>query len=391
MKDAMKLDLPFIERNISRHGKIRYYFRVNGKRIARLPDNREGKEFSEKYWDLRAALDQGETPTITLKNIKSTLPQPNTFHYLCVFYLKSSAYQQLDSTTQAKRRAIIDSMLLEPLTPTSTQLFKDMPISALDTSNIEVLRDRKQNTPFAADERLKILRQIFEVATPILVKHNVAKLVKPFRRSTQGHKTLRSEHIEQFIKYHGGDSKAVLALTILMYTGLRVSDLAHIGPQHRRGDNFSIRVYKNRNRKPVSLDIPIHPILDGLLSMHKTSNLAYMVTEFGKPFSIKGLGQRVSEWFKQAGLEGYTAHSVRKGLATTLAENEATDHMLEGLFGWSDGKTSKIYTRNAQRSRLAKQAVSRIDWGEIGNVLPHPNQILEFQATIKDKKALKFK
>jgi hypothetical protein len=69
-----------------------------------------------------------------------------------------------------------------------------------------------------------------------------------------------------------------------------------------------------------------------------------------------------------------------------MAENEATDLMLEGMFGWKDAKTSKIYTRNAQRARLARQAVSKIDWGEMGNILPHPEGGVVSQATTPDKK-----
>lgn len=42
--------------------------------------------------------------------------------------------------------------------------------------------------------------------------------------------------------------------------------------------------------------------------------------------------------------------------------------MLQGMIGWKDAKTSKIYTRNAQRAVLAGQAVSTIDWGESGNI-----------------------
>lgn len=70
-----------------------------------------------------------------------------------------------------------------------------------------------------------------------------------------------------------------------------------------------------------------------------------------------------------------------------MAENEATDLMLEGMFGWSDPKTSKIYTRNAQRAKLAVQAVSKIDWGEIENKLPHPEGVVASQAATSEKKA----
>ncbi|KQV31262.1 hypothetical protein ASE23_06470 [Rhizobium sp. Root73] len=58
-----------------------------------------------------------------------------------------------------------------------------------------------------------------------------------------------------------------------------------------------------------------------------------------------------------------------KGLATDQAHNEATDYMLEAMFGWKDGKTSKIYTRNADHARLARQAVSKINCDGMGTKL----------------------
>lgn len=387
MSDMATIDLPYIEKNISRHGTMRYYFRIDGKRLGRLPDNPDSEAFGIEYWRLRNGLSAPEWQTGG-KETLSAHPKPGTFHHMCAVYLQSSAYTALDKTTQGKRRSIIDSMLLEPLSPDSNLIFAHMPIGALNLANIEVLRDRKRETPFAADERLKILRQIFVACMPTLVKQNTAKIAKSFRKQTEGHSTMRPDEVAQYVAFHGNDSKAVLALAILMYTGLRVSDLAAVGPQHRRGESIVLRVFKNRNRNPTTIEIPVHPILDAVMKMHKTTALTYMVTDYGLPFSIKGLSQRVSDWFSQAGLRHLTAHSVRKGLATNIAENEATDLMLEGMFGWKDGKTSKIYTRNAQRSRLARQAVSKIDWGKIGNMLPHPQDGEEFQTDISEKKAL---
>lgn len=344
-KAMAKFELPFIERNVSRHHKVRYYYRIEGNRIGRLPDNPESAEFTVEYWRIRNGL------SVAASNDESAglsnSAKQGSFHHLCINYLQSSAYMSLDKTTQAKRRSIIDSMLLERISPNSPHIFAKMPISELDTGNIEVLRDRKKDAPFAADERLKILRQIFEAGIPKLVKQNHAKLFKSFRKKTEGHATLHADDIAQYINKHGVHSKAVLALTILMYTGVRVSDLALMGSQHRRGDVISLRVFKNRNRNPITLELPVHPILDAVLKLHPAKTMTYVTTEHDKPFSIKGLGNRISDWFTQAGLPHLTAHSVRKGLATNIAENEATDLMLEGMFGWKDSKTSKIYTRNA--------------------------------------------
>lgn len=379
-KTLATIDLPYIERNKSRHGTMRYYLRFEGRRIGRLPDDTESEAFSVEYWRLRKLA---ETKSIAPAGPRALAghPIPGSFRQLASFYLASSAYRKLDEQTRAKRRAIIDLMLLEPVVPGGADIFADMPWTELSVENIEVLRDRKAATPFAADERLKILRQIFETTQAgkngkpqRIVRENTARLVEPFRVKTDGHHTIRPEEIEAYIRHHGKDSKATLAIAILMFTGLRVSDLAALGPQHRRGDKLMLRLFKNRNRSPVTLDLPLHPILAAMLDRQKPREMAYLLTEYGKPFSIKGLGNRISDWFAQANLPHCSAHAVRKGLATLIAENEATDAMLDGLFGWKDAKTSRIYTAKRRQAKLALQAIQRIDWGEMGNILPHPDQ-----------------
>lgn len=369
MTDVANIDLPYVEKNKSRHGAIRWYLRIDGNRICRLPDDIHGEEFAKAYWKARNAAkpqlarDANATPI-------SSIVKPYSFRWLCMEYMRSNAFEGLDKTTQDRRRNIMESMWEEPLNEKDSRLFADMPISRLDVANLEVLRDRKKATPFAADERLKVLRQIFDTKKDgKAITANIARLVEPFNAYSDGHETAKPADLATFIEHHGADSKAVLYLAIQMYTGLRVSDLALLGPQHRRNDAFKLRLFKNRNKTPVDIDIMIHPILEGVLAKHKVTALRYLVTEFGKPFSIKGLGNRISDWWRQAGMPHLTSHSVRKGLATDVAHNEATDSMMEAMFGWRDAKTSKIYTRNAERARLSRQTVAKIQWDGIGTKL----------------------
>lgn len=366
------IDFPYVERNTSRHGQVRYYLRIEGRRICRLPDDIDSEEFAAAYWKARNAaglpVDPKDGSPRTLDVVKA-----GTFRWLCVAYLRSGEFNRLDTTTQKRRRSIIDSMCLEPLTakPDERRLFADIPLSSLDVGHMTTLRDRKRDVPFAADERLKVLRQVLDVkdAQGKHLVSNLAKAVKPFRKHSDGHHPITPAEIEQFIRHHGPNSRAVYAIAFLMFTGIRVSDLAAIGPQHRRGDQFHLRLFKNRNRAPVDIVIPIHPTLEDVMSRHPIRGLNYILCEYGRPYSVKGLGNRVSKWFSQAGLEHCTSHSVRKGLATDQAHNEATDSQLDAMFGWKDGKTSKIYTRHAERARLARQAVIKIKWDGVGTHL----------------------
>jgi integrase len=378
MDSMADIDLPYIERNKSRHNRMRYYFRYEGVRICRLPDDPHSEAFSKAYWAARNSCEGKDAPPPKPAKTLPGHPKPNTFHWLCMLYLKSDAYLQLDVTTRTKRRQIIDSMLLEPVKTDGPILFADMPLKAFSIANAQKLRDRKAETPFAADERVKVLKQIFDTTRPgrdgspqKVVALNPALHVKRFRKKTEGYHTITPDEIGRYIQHHGVNSKAVLGLGLLMYIGFRVSDLQAIGPRHRRGDKFVFKVFKGRNRQPTALEIAIHPKLAHILSLHKVTGLYYMMTEYGRPFSIKGMSARVSDWFNQAGLTHCSAHTVRKGLATNIADNDATDSMLDSFFGWKDGKTSKIYTAKRNQAKLATKAVQLIDWGEMGNILPH--------------------
>jgi integrase len=62
-----------------------------------------------------------------------------------------------------------------------------------------------------------------------------------------------------------------------------------------------------------------------------------------------------------AGVLDKSAHGLRKTAATRAAENGATTHELMAIFGWVDIKEAEIYTRAANRKRLAAQAMKKLE------------------------------
>jgi hypothetical protein len=58
---------------------------------------------------------------------------------------------------------------------------------------------------------------------------------------------------------------------------------------------------------------------------------------------------------------GHGAHGLCKAAATCAADNGATAHELMAIFGWSDIKEAEIYTRAANRKKLAAQAMARLE------------------------------
>jgi hypothetical protein len=66
-----------------------------------------------------------------------------------------------------------------------------------------------------------------------------------------------------------------------------------------------------------------------------------------------------------------SAHGVRKIAATIAAESGATAHQLMAIFGWLNIKQAERYTREAERAKLAAQAMSTLD--ETGTSIPAPS------------------
>ncbi|NKL37100.1 hypothetical protein GFL49_25665 [Rhizobium leguminosarum bv. viciae] len=126
----------------------------------------------------------------------SSIVKPNTFRWLCMEYMRADAFKILHPTTRGARRRIMEAMWIEPVKPGSKLQFGDMPLAHIDHGNIEVLRDRKKETPFAADERLKVLRQVFDTKKDgKAIVPNIVRLVEPFSVYTDGHATATPEEL----------------------------------------------------------------------------------------------------------------------------------------------------------------------------------------------------
>ena len=62
-----------------------------------------------------------------------------------------------------------------------------------------------------------------------------------------------------------------------------------------------------------------------------------------------------------AGILDKSAHGRRKAAAIRAADDGATAHELLATFGWIDIKEAEIYTRAADRKRLAARAMGKLE------------------------------
>jgi integrase/recombinase XerD len=117
---------------------------------------------------------------------------------------------------------------------------------------------------------------------------------------------------------------------------------------------------KNEHRNPIDVDIPVHPDLQRSLDAAPSGHLTFLVTEFGKPHSPNGFGNKFKDWCREAGLPHCSAHGLRKAAAARLAERGATAHEIMAITGHQSLEEVERYTRAAQRRTLADSAMAKL-------------------------------
>ncbi len=361
-KDAFVIvNFEYVHRDVDRFGNVRLYFRRRkGERKVRIRAAPGTPEFQREYdaakeHSVTGAL--GQAPTDTSCAPRIVAPKAGTYRWLCVQYFATPEFARLDPRTQRVRRSILEHTLDEPIAHGSSEKFADFPLTRMSAKAIRVLRDRKARFPEAANARIKSVRQVYAWAMENEhVSTNPARDVSYIRGSSQGFHSWAPEEVEQFERRHQIGSKARLALALLMYTGVRRSDVVHLGRQHVRNGWFKITAQKNHNRKPVTIELPVLPALQEVIHASPTGDLTFLVTEFGRPFTANGFGNWFRRRCNEAGLRQCSAHGLRKAGATRAAENGATTHELMAIFGWQTVKEAERYTRSAERKRLAGSA-----------------------------------
>ncbi len=177
--------------------------------------------------------------------------------------------------------------------------------------------------------------------------------VRPLPIKTSGYRTWTETDIEAFEAKHPIGSRARLALALLLYTAQRRSDVIRLGRQHVRDGLIHIRQQKTG----APLTIPVHPALAEAIEA-TPSDLTFLTTATGKPFSASGF----SNWFRtmcnDAGLpKGTSAHGLRKAACRRLAEAGCSANLIAAVSGHASLREVQRYTAAADQARMARTAM----------------------------------
>ena len=111
----------------------------------------------------------------------------------------------------------------------------------------------------------------------------------------------------------------------------------------------------------VRLAIPVHPLLQAEIDKWPKSDLIFLTTATGKPFSAVGFSNWFTACAKEAGLPDHSSpHGLRKAAARRLAEAGCLAMEVAAITGHASLKEVERYTKSTAQGRLARSAMGAL-------------------------------
>ena len=159
----------------------------------------------------------------------------------------NSPFRRLDPKTQQERRWTLEATYDEPINPKLKHTFGNMPIDRMGAQAVEVLRDRKAETPTAANQRIAVIRAVYKWAVRNKLAHvNPAVEVERLEYKSDGYHTWTADELKQFRDYWPIGTKPRLALELMIVGGCRRCEVVLLGRQHVRNGRIAWTWFKNR-------------------------------------------------------------------------------------------------------------------------------------------------
>ena len=336
-----KLTLKFVQSFADRHGKRRFYFRKPGCPRVALPGLPGSAEFMDAY--------QRALEGVSSAEIVSKRAAPGTFHSMIASYYGSAEFRTLSPSTQRTYRNIIEGF---------RDKHGDKRVASIETHHIRAMLDAKADTPSASNNLLRMLRMLLTFAVERGVRRtDPTSGIRKVRIRSTGFHSWTEEEIAQFEAHHALGTRARLAMALLLYTAQRRSDVVTMGRQHVRDGMIAVTQQKTK----TPLRIPIHPELRRVLDASEVTNMTFLVTAFGKPFTPPGFTNWFHDRVKDAGLSGQCSpHGLRKAASRRLAEAGCSANQIMAITGHKSLKEVVVYTAAANQEHLARSAMATI-------------------------------
>ena len=353
---------PYLLKEKTRHGRTVWYFRRgDGPRI-RVHGDFGSEAFQASY----NAASRGELA----KPVGKT--RTGSLNWLWDRYRETTVWGELSPATRRARENIMAGVL---------KTAGDEPFGDITRVTMEEGKDRRRDTPAQARNFLDTMRGLFRWAKN--AKHvdtdPTFGVANPKRKRGRGFPEWTEEDVAAYYARWPVGTKERVWIDVLLYTGPRRGDAVKLGRQHMQlafdpVSKSEVRLITFRTQKggeQIEVSIPLLPVLWDTLKAGPTGDLAFIVGENRKPLTKESFGNMFSTAARAAGVRK-SAHGVRKIAATTAANNGATVHQLMAIFGWLTSQMAELYTKGANRKRLAMSGMHTLKGTPEQRSIPAP-------------------
>lgn len=237
---------------------------------------------------------------------------------------------------------------------------KDIDKILVDRFTPRLVKGKRVGGSSSAERLREMLVRLFRLAVRLeWVASNPAELSEPIRHKGPGYYAWNEKDIAAYRKRWPLGTKARLALELMLWTGARR------GNAHRMAPPESGRMKAIAVKTGKEIDMLVAPALQEAIDAmpEGSTGTTLIVTEYGKPFSAAGFGNKMREWCDAANLPQCTAHGLRKALLRRGAELKVQQQGLKALGQWSQDREVALYVETANRRNLADDALTEIvEW-----------------------------
>jgi len=243
----------------------------------------------------------------------------------------------------------------------------DKPFTLLDRKYLEPLFASAPTVGIARTCLITIRPLMQWAVTESLIEYDPTAGMKIKLPKSDGHHTWTDDEIAQFQAHHPIGTKARLALELMLWQGMRRSDVIRVGPQHMKDGEITIK----QKKTGTEVTLPVAPELLQAIQAYPTPGIStFLTTESGKPYSD---GESFGDWFrrqiKAAGLpEQCTPHGLRKAFARRCFEAGCTVPETAGGTGHLTLREVQRYAAKYDRKRAGRAAIAKLIAARNGTV-----------------------
>lgn len=341
---------PNVTAHPDRHGKVRYRFRKKGWPSAYLP----GKPGSAQFHAALAQLLQAG-PQAPQRAVSRHKPAPGTLDDLLARMKASPRWKQKKPATQLNQSRIYERFM--DRIDRHGRRYGARPVAAVTVGWLDKVLGAMADTPGAANNLRKRLATLMDYACALEWRDS-----NPVRHTARyadgpGFRAWTDAEIAQYRQHYPLGTTARLVLELALNTAARRCNVARLTRDDLQDGRIVVAHAKDGNVTSVPMLESTRAALEAL----PAAPIRHLVvTQYGKPFTVNGLGGRMRDWCDAAGLPGCTLHGLRKAISRQLAESGATDAEGQAVTGHKKSDQFAYYRQSANRAALADRALSNL-------------------------------